>query len=71
MQQYDIAGIEYVRRKDNVMADALSRIQIGFIRAKPLDTLELLMAREPSKFVKKDSQVYMIENGAERLCIDD
>ncbi|KAH9398887.1 hypothetical protein TYRP_018272 [Tyrophagus putrescentiae] len=53
------------------MADALSRIQIGLIRAKPSDTLELLMARKPSKFVKKDSQVYMLENGAERLCIDD
>ena len=71
LQQYDIAGIEYVRGEDNVMADALSRIQIGLIRAKPSDTLETLMAREPNKFVKKDDKVYLLENGAERLCIDD
>ncbi len=71
LQQYDIAGIEYVRGEDNVMADALSRIQIGLIRAKPSDTLETMMAREPNKFVKKDGKVYLLENGAERLCIDD
>ncbi len=71
LQQYDIAGIEYVRGEDNVMAEALSRIQIGLIRAKPSDTLETLMAREPNKFVKKDGKVFLLENGAERLCIDD
>ena len=71
LQQYDIAGIEYVQREDNVMADALSRIEIGLIRAKPFDTLETMMAREPNKFVKKDCKVYLLENGAERLCVDD
>ena len=70
LQQYDIAGIEYVRGEDNVMADALSRIEIGLIRAKPSDTLETMMAREPNKFVKKDGKVYLLENGAERLCVD-
>ena len=56
LQQYDITGIEYVQREDNVMADALSRIEIGLIRVKPSDTLETMMAREPNKFVKKGRQ---------------
>ena len=35
LQEFDIEGIEYVRGDDNVMADALSRIEVGLTHSVP------------------------------------
>ncbi|KAH9398026.1 hypothetical protein TYRP_019400 [Tyrophagus putrescentiae] len=71
LMEFDIEGIDYVKGNDNFLADALSRIQVGLIRAKPSDTLASLMERDPKRFERRGDKVFLVENGHERLCIDD
>ncbi len=71
LMEFDIEGIEYVKGKDNILADALSRIVVGLIRVKPSDTLATLMQRDPKRFIRKGDKMFLVEGTAERLCIDD
>lgn len=71
LMEFDIESIEYVKGKDNIIADALNQIVVGLIRVKPSDTLATLMQRDPKRFIRKDGKVFLTERTVERLCIDD
>ena len=44
------------------------RTEIFLAVPKPFDRLEPLMSREPTKFGEKTKKVYLLKNGAKRLC---
>ncbi|KAH9397676.1 hypothetical protein TYRP_004000 [Tyrophagus putrescentiae] len=44
---------------------------VGLIRARPSDTLASLMKRDPKRFERREEKVFLVEDGRERLCIDE
>src|SRR5699024_4099854 len=73
LQEFAIEGIDYIRGDENILADALSRIEIGLIHAipgTPSEQLKRLMEKDPNRFKTIEGRVYLVEGGSKRLCID-
>ena len=72
MAEYKIRGIEYVRGEDNVLADTLSRLEIGIIGdppGQPSQALINLTQKDPNRFQMINNRVYLVEGVRRRLCI--
>ena len=72
-QESNIKGIEYTKGDDNVVADALSLIEIGLIGASTTGTssnLEELLAKDPNRFKRVDGRIWLTEKDSKRLCIE-
>src|SRR5699024_2664694 len=71
--EFNVKGIEYVRGEDNILADALSRIEVGLIHAitgPPSEKLKKLMEKDPKRFQLIEGRVYLVEKEMKRLCVD-
>jgi len=71
--EYRIKGIEYVKGEENLLADTLSRIEIGLIDdnpGAPSDRLVALTNQQPARFKLFNNRVYLVENQLKRLCLD-
>src|SRR5699024_1981668 len=72
LQEFDIKGIVHVPGDENLMADALSRIEIGLIQSipgSPSEKLKKLMEKDSKRFRMIDGRVYLVEKESKRLCI--
>ena len=71
--EYMIKGIEYVKGEENLLADTLSRIEIGLINEISGSTsqkLKTLMEKDPNRFILINNRPYLVEKNQKRLCID-
>ena len=74
LQQYNIKGIQHVAGEENLLADTLSRIEVGLIHsipATPPGRLRRLMEKDPKRFQLIDGRMFLVEKDLKRLCVDD
>jgi len=73
LQEFKIKGIEHVKGEENILADALSRIEICLINttpATPSEALQRRMARDPARYRTIGGRIYLVEGESKRLYID-
>ena len=70
--EYNIKGIEYIRGEDNLLADTLSRIEIGLIDdlpGTPSSSLIDLTKTEPWRYKLESDRVFRYDGPLRRLVI--
>jgi len=73
LQEFNIKDIEYIKGEDNIVADALSRIEIALVSAVPSrasPSLEERLSKDPNRFKRIEGRIWLIENESKRLCIE-
>jgi len=74
LSEYNIKGIEHIKGEDNVLADALSRLDLAMLGewddAEHNRRLEELVIKDPQKFIKKPAgKIFLVEKDRSRLCL--
>src|SRR5699024_2122899 len=73
LQEFNIKGIKYIKGEENVVADALSRIEIALINSQPGEEsrkLEELLRKDPKRFQRINGRIWLVEKDTKRLCIE-
>jgi len=74
LSEYNIKRIEHIKGEDNVLADALSRLDLAVLGewddAEHDRRLEELVIKDPQRFIKKsDGKIFLLEKDRSRLCL--
>ncbi|KAH7639739.1 hypothetical protein HUG17_3772 [Dermatophagoides farinae] len=66
LQEFQIENIDYIKGSDNVLADALSRLQMNLLSSDAEDELDDVIEKDKANFIKKDGRWFFVDKSRER-----